>query len=475
MSGLSLLEHNFHQVQLEGRRLLFHVPTSALFELDGVTGTVLDWLRQRGPAQAEDVRRRFDGVYEPEVVVRALCELRDLGIVGEPSQPTPRPLPAIRQYPLSTLVLNVNTGCNLSCTYCYKEDLAAPAAGRKMDPATAFAGIDLLLKESAGRERVNVIFFGGEPLTNLPLIKQAVAYAEERCRAANIAVEFSLTTNATLLTETVIDYLNDHNFSVSVSMDGPKAIHDRHRLTVGGKGSYDLVARKVGLLLARYTARPVGARVTLSRGNTDVVAIHHHLRDELGFAEVGFAPATASDQAAFNLTEAELAEVFTGLKELGRRYQQAALRDENIGFSNMHQLLTDLWQGTRKALPCGAGLGLLAVDSQGGLNLCHRFTGSDLPTFGEVRSGIDKDRLGRFLESMLDRSGYPCVTCRIRTLCAGGCYHESYARYGDPAKPVYHYCELLRDWVDFGIAVYARLQAGNPAFFDHHIAPRRRH
>ncbi len=475
MPALQLFEHNFHQLSLEGRQLLFHIPTSALFELDGVTGTVLDWLRQRGPARAEDVRQRFDGVYEPETVVRVLCELRELGIVGEPSSPAPRALPAIRHYPLSTIVLNVNTGCNLSCTYCYKEDLATPAGGRKMDPATAFGGIDLLLKESAGRERINVIFFGGEPLTNLPLIKQVVAYAEERCRTAGVAVDFSLTTNATLLTEASIDYLNAHRFGLSVSMDGPKAMHDRHRLSVGGKGTYDLVVRKVRMLLARYTARPVGARVTLSRGNTDVAAIHQHLREELGFAEVGFAPTTAADQAAFNLTEAELADVFAGLKELGRRYLEAALRDENIGFSNMQQLMTDLWQGTRKALPCGAGVGLLAVDSQGGLNLCHRFTGSALPTFGTVQSGIDKDNLGHFLDNMMDRSGYPCVTCRIRTLCAGGCYHESYARYGDPAKPVYHYCELLRDWVDFGIAVYARLQAGNPAFFAHSIAPGRRH
>jgi uncharacterized protein len=138
--------------------------------------------------------------------------------------------------------------------------------------------------------------------------------------------------------------------------------------------------------------------------------------------------------------------------------------------------MTDLWRGTRKALPCGAGLGLLAVDKAGDLHLCHRFTGSRLPTFGNVHgAGIAKQALGSFLSTAMDRSGYGCAICRIRSLCAGGCYHESYARYGDPFKPVYHYCELMRDWVDFGIAAYARLQTENPAFFERHIAPRRPH
>jgi uncharacterized protein len=234
-----------------------------------------------------------------------------------------------------------------------------------------------------------------------------------------------------------------------------------------------VVAKKARMLLAGHRTRPVGARVTLTRGTTDVVTIHRHLRDEIGFFEVGFAPATSGDISAFNLTEEELALVFDGMKALGREYRDEALAGRNNGFANMHQLMTDLAEGTRKSLPCGAGLGMLAVDKDGGLNLCHRFTGSSLPTFGNVADGIDKPRLGAFLEEAQDRSARPCATCRIRNLCSGGCYHERYARYGDPMHPVAHYCELMRDWIDFGIDVYTRIMAGNPGFFERHVAPRR--
>ncbi len=113
---------------------------------------------------------------------------------------------------------------------------------------------------------------------------------------------------------------------------------------------------------------------------------------------------------------------------------------------------------------------MLAVDGEGDLNLCHRFTGSDMPRFGNVAAGIDGERLGAFIDKALDREGTHCETCRIRNLCAGGCYHESYARFGDAHHRTYHYCDLLRSWVDFGVRVYADIQSRNPDFF--HPSPR---
>ena len=473
MTALNLVQHNCHDVTVDGRRVLFHVPTTAMFDLDPVGGAVLDLFKERRDVTEDDVRERFDGRFAPADVADALRDLVDLDIVSDGRA---RPAPArleIENYPLSTIVLNVNTGCNLGCSYCYKEDLAVPADGQRMQFETARKSIELLLREGQARERINVVFFGGEPLTNLPLIKEVVAYAERRCAELGKHADFSLTTNATLLKEETVDWLNEHRFGISISMDGPRHLHDRHRLTVGGQGTYDVVARKARMLVERYTARPVGARVTLARGNTGVIAIHDHLINEIGFYEVGFAPVTSADNAAFNLTDTELQAVFDEMKALGRAYEAAAIRGENTGFSNLHQLMTDLHEGTRKALPCGAGVGMLAVDNAGALNLCHRFTGSDLPTYGDIDTGIDKRRLGAFLAEAADRDGRGCATCRVRNLCAGGCYHESYARFDNPLQPVYHYCEIMRDWIDFGIGVYTRIAAANPDFFQRHITPRR--
>lgn len=473
MSGLSLVPHNVHDVQVGGQRMLFHIPTTGLFEMDEVSGAVFDLFKTHDRVTPDILRGSLEDRFGPEELTGVVQSFLKLDIVRDPRKPGAATEPIkVENFPLSTMVLNVTTGCNLSCTYCYKEDLATPAKGRKMGFQTAVDSFELLLRQAKDRTRVNLVFFGGEPLSNLPLIREVVTYAERRGREAGKIVDFSLTTNATLLSEEIVDWLDAHRFGLTVSMDGPKALHDTHRKTVGGKGTYDVVVSKARMLLARYRSRPVGVRVTLTRGVTDVLAIHEHLKNDIGFFEVGFSPATSGDISAFNLTEDELAKVFADMKSLGQLYVEAALRDENIGFANMHQLMTDLSDGTKKSVPCGAGIGMLAVDGDGDLHLCHRFTGSKLPTFGNVETGIDGKSLGAFIEEAQDKSARACGTCRIRNLCAGGCYHESYARYEDPHSPVYHYCELMRDWVDFGITAYTRIITGNPGFLKRHVEPR---
>lgn len=471
-SVLNLVQDNLHELRVGDTRMLFHIPSSSLFALDPLTETLIDRIRRQSlsaEALIDGLRHDFDAG-EVADTIRELVAL-EVFDDGRPASPT-SPAPVFSRFPLTTVVLNVNTGCNLSCTYCYKEDLDKPSAGKKMSFETARDSVEMLLRESPDEPRYTVVFFGGEPLSNLALIKEVVAYCEARFAELGKKVDFVMTTNATLLSDKTIDWLDAHRFGLSISIDGPEAIHDRNRLTVGGQGTYQTVRSKAERLLSRFKARPVGARVTLTHGTTEIEKIWDHLFNELGFAEVGFAPVTSGDISTYNLSAEELVEVFAGFKRLGQRYLEAALEGRNIGFSNLHQLITDLHEGHKKSLPCGAGLKMLAVDYKGELNLCHRFTGSSLPTFGDVKNGIQREQLGGFLTQQLDRSNTGCASCRIRNLCSGGCYHESYARYGDPSHPTYQYCDLMRDWVDFGIEVYSHIMASNPAFIEQHISPR---
>jgi uncharacterized protein len=471
--------NSFHDSIVGDRRILFHLPSSSLFELDQVAGEVLDFVKTMSSLTQADVldwistSRAPGQPLTPAQVAETIHDFLALKILGSrAAAPSPEPV-KVENFPLTTLVLSVSNGCNLSCSYCYKEDLQQAGKATRMDFETARRGIELLIAEGAPHARLSVAFLGGEPLSNPAMIRQVVTYAEKRCAEEGKAVDFTLTTNATMLTEDSVRYFDEHRFGISVSMDGPQAIHDRHRKTVAGDGTYERVAGKARMLLSRYRSRPVGARVTLAAGTSDVVGIYRHLKDEIGFFEVGFAPVTTSPQNASNLSAAELGAVFAGMKELGKEYLSAALDGRHFGFSNMHQLLGDLNEGRSKSLPCGAGIGLLALDAAGDLHLCHRFAGSMLQTFGNVTDGIAKDRLGGFLEAAADLSGRPCASCRIRSLCAGGCYHESYVRFEDPLTPTYHYCELMREWVDFGVSVYVELLERNPSFLAQHLESRR--
>jgi uncharacterized protein len=449
---------DIHQLDVDGRRVLLHIPTTSLFELDAPSAALLDdALHGEGRLQFDPNYRGAREELHRAGLLRSRAEAQVASVARAPILP-PNPGSLI------SLILNVNTGCNLSCTYCYKEDLAIPAKGKKMTIETALKSVDLLFNESGARDRLSLVFFGGEPLTNVPVIRAAVDYADAKSRQSGKKVQFSLTTNATLLTEELVDFFTEHQFGISISIDGPKEVHDRHRLTVGGRGTYDLVAKKARMLMSRLKSRPVSARVTLTHASQSVIDIFEHLRYEIGFDEVGIAPATAAKADAFGLDAADRHAFFKQLTELGERYVQAAIEGRNLGFSNVHHLMLDLAHGNRKLVPCGAGVGLLAVDMEGKLNLCHRFTGSNLPTFGDLDSGVDHLRLNGFLASAQDRNTRGCETCRIRNLCSGGCYHDNYTNTSDPLVPSYQHCDDLRAWTDFCISGFVRIRARNPAF-----------
>src|SRR5262249_49748150 len=161
-----------------------------------------------------------------------------------------------------------------------------------LDPGTARDAVEFLLRESGANRTVHLTFFGGETLLNFGVVRSTLEYARRRAAEEGKEIDFSLTTNATLLRTDIIEFLADNRVGVTVSIDSPKELQDRFRVFSDGTGSYDLIAPRVRELLRRHHSRPIGARVTLTSGNLEVRRIFHHLRDEVGFSEVGFAPVT---------------------------------------------------------------------------------------------------------------------------------------------------------------------------------------
>lgn len=464
MQPLRLQQQNYRAAGAARRRVLLHVPTTSVFELDRVSDDLLAFMEERQTVDAAAVQTRFDGAHAPGDVCDALADFIALGVVAPGTRNyeiAPRP---VTQAPIGTLVLTLTTGCNLGCSYCYREDLESPKAAQVMEHDTALQAIDLLLRQAANRDRVGIVFFGGEPLTRFPAIRALTLEALARAQAAGKQVDFSLTTNATLLNDDMVAFFRQHGFGISISMDGSELEHDRRRITIGGRGTYRRVAANARRLIDAGLARPVAVRVTLSRGNTDVQRIFRHLREEIGFTEVGFAPVTASPGSPHALEVAEVRRILDGMKALGRDYVKAAKRGWHHGFSNMNHMMLDLARGTRKVLPCGAGLGLLAAGTDGTLSLCHRFTGTGQGTFGDVASGVDMDKLARFVDAA-QQTHDGCRECPARGICAGGCYHEAYVRGGDPLAPTFNHCDFVREWLQFGLECFGEVAIANPGFF----------
>jgi uncharacterized protein len=447
------------------------VPSGGIVALDGISSAILDRLERTPLSRESLISELVAEGHQRHEIEESIDELQDVRAIQmgeriyEPSQALPE------DFPLQSIVLNVTNQCNLSCQYCYEfgEDKIATPEGKKkfMDWETAQASVDYLFKESQGRPSVHLTFFGGETLMNFPLMKQVVTYARHKAAELGRSIEFSLTTNATLLSSAIIEFLAEHGVGVTVSMDGPKEMQDKFRIFANGKGSYDIMKPKVEELIAKHRRRPVGARVTLTSGAMDVKRIYQHLKHELGFHEVAFAPVTTSPDRLYSIGEPGMDNVLAQFCELADEYLEFALRGEHHGFSNVSDTLAELHQGVNKSLPCGAGLGMVGVGPSGDIAPCHRFVDSDEHVLGNIATGIDKEKRADFLGRGNIDTKYDCHTCWARPLCAGGCHHEAFVRYGDTGHANLHYCDWIRSWTNKCLEIYGTIAEKNPMFLQH--------
>jgi uncharacterized protein len=469
MTALSLRE--FHAFDAAGGRFLYLVPSAGVFRLDDATAAVIDALRD-GPHTVPALVERLADRFPADRVIESteeLTQVRAVGPEGAPADPVLDLLPPAG-FPLTTMVLNVTNKCNLACTYCYEygeDKIVDTKYGKQpkfMADETARESVEFLLRESGINKVAHLTFFGGETLLNFAVLQNTVDYARRRAEEEGKKIEFSLTTNATLLRPDVIGWLVDNDIGVTVSIDGPKEVQNGMRVFHNGKGTYDVVLPKIKELLQRHRTRPIGARVTLTRQQLDVRSIFRHLTEEIGFREVGFAPVTTAPGRDYAIVDDGYSRMLAEFEALADEFLECAAENRHHGFSNVKDTLEEIHKGVSKAYPCGAGLGLMGVATDGDVALCHRFAGSDEHRIGSVRDGVDRTRQNTFLEKHHIAAKPDCHTCWARPLCAGGCYHEAHVRYGETGAPNLHYCTWVRSWTDTCLRVYGALAERNPGF-----------
>lgn len=468
---MMLALRELHEFDAAGGRFVYLVPSAGVFRLDDTAAAILDTLRE-APRSRDDLVTLLAGRF-PETRIREtadeLTQVRAIGAAGAPADEVENILPPAG-FPLTTMVLNVTNRCNLACTYCYEYgedkivDTAYGSQPKFMDEGTARDSVEFLLRESGINQVAHLTFFGGETLLNFPVLQKTVAYARRRAEEEGKRIEFSLTTNATLLKPDVIEWLADNDVAVTVSIDGPREAQNGMRVFHNGKGTYDVVLPKIRALLQRHRSRPIGARVTLTRQNLGVVNIFRHLTEEIGFWEVGFAPVTTAPGRDYEVDDNGYDRMLGEFGELAQEFLEHSVENRHHGFSNVKDTLEEIHKGVSKAYPCGAGLGLMGVATDGDVGLCHRFAGSAEHRIGSVRDGVDRARQNDFLEKHHIANKPDCHTCWARPLCSGGCYHEAHVRYSDTGTPNLHYCTWVRSWTDTCLRIYGELAERNPEF-----------
>lgn len=113
----------------------------------------------------------------------------------------------------SGLTFIVTEDCNFNCTYCYQ------IKGKKIiDPSTIENALDFFLPFLT--EECYINFYGGEPLLAFDRIKHTVSTIQEKNKKLKKRVQYSVTTNGSLIDHDILKFLNLHKFLLLLSFDG---------------------------------------------------------------------------------------------------------------------------------------------------------------------------------------------------------------------------------------------------------------
>lgn len=193
---------------------------------------------------------------EREKMPQEVIELKNQGYlatesaVKEVRHPATDFLDLFVERKVGSITLQLTQNCNFRCKYCpYTEKPNSrhrTHSAKKMSQKIALAAVDFLWDHSTDSPRVNISFYGGEPLLEFPLIKHVIYYSEARFLGKELF--FNITTNGTLLTPEIILFFQKHNVSLMISLDGPQEINDQNRVFANGRGTFQAVMKQIALV-----------------------------------------------------------------------------------------------------------------------------------------------------------------------------------------------------------------------------------
>lgn len=361
---------------------------------------------------------------------------------------------------IKALCLHVAHTCNLTCEYCFASQGKYHGERALMSAEVGKRALDFLIENSGTRKNLEVDFFGGEPLMNWDVVKEIVAYGREQEKKHDKNFRFTLTTNGVLVDDEVIEYSNREMHNVVLSLDGRREIHDAHRRTISGEGSYDLVVPKFLKFAEARGGKGYYVRGTFTHSNTDFTKDIFQMAD-LGFRELSMEPVVCSPEEPYALTEEDLPVLYEQYEILAK--EMLRREKEGRGFEFYHYMI-DLTGGPcvyKRISGCGSGTEYLAVTPAGELYPCHQFVGEEAYCMGNVWDGITKTDLRDEFKLCNVYARPDCRDCWARLYCSGGCPANAYHATGD-IKGIYEYgCKLFRKRIECAIMMKVAVALGD--------------
>lgn len=412
-------------INKKNRKFLYCIYDSSLYEIDDKIEQIL---AMNGCTLNELLHQLSENKnIESDEAKQLLQMLYSAGLVEGLSKPIETDTEGMQ---LAALTLMISQECNMKCKYCYGDGGEYKNRG-KMSVETAHKAIDYLVKNSK-ETKLAIAFLGGEPLMNFELMKDILNHCKIKTQETGKIFSYTITTNGTLLTPEIEDFLIKNRIKTQISIDGTEEAHNQMRYFAGKQPSYEVVVSKTKHMREQHL---LTARATLSPNNLDYVKTFNHLK-ELGFTGIPIEPAKNL------LSEMDLK------KELDEyiRYIDFFAEQVKTGQMDTVSKMTDFTKALEKIDSsgkrnhgCGAFHKMYAVDIDGKLYPCHRFVGIPEFCLGSIFDvSVEESKLWQDVELR-----NKCSKCWLKNLCGGGCAYENFMETGDINIATANFCQHM--------------------------------
>jgi uncharacterized protein len=336
--------------------------------------------------------------------------------------------------------------CNLDCHYCYylkKEHLYPEGESFRMPDETLEEYIVQHI-EASPEKAIRFSWHGGEPtVLGLDFFRKIVAL-QRKHQPPDRRITNGIQTNGTLLDNEWCRFLAAEGFAVGLSLDGPREMHDRYRVTKEGKPTHEQTMRGYELLQRH-------------RVYTDILCVvnAHNVRHphrvyrflkQINAQHISFLPMVEPQPDSGGVTPITvpagawgrfLCTIFDEWKEqdIGRVKVQIFEEATRTAFNQEHSLC--IFRPTCGDIP--------VVEHNGDFYSCDHFV-DERHRLGN----ISETPLVELLESPAQRAfgrvkletlpGY-CRECRVRSMCNGECPKNRFLKTPDGESGQNYLCE----------------------------------
>ncbi|OOM78750.1 hypothetical protein CLPUN_17980 [Clostridium puniceum] len=355
---------------------------------------------------------------------------------------------------IKAICLNVIHGCNLRCKYCFADEGEYHGHGGVMSLEVAKKAIDYVIKRSGPRKNIEIDLFGGEPTLIMDTIKEIIQYARDNEAKWNKNIRFTMTTNATLLTPEMMDFMDKEMGNIILSLDGRKEVNDKVRIKADKSGSYDDIIPNIKEMIKRRTkGKTYYVRGTFTRENTDFYEDVMAMVNE-GFRELSIEPVVLESGHDLSLREDDIDTIFRNYDKL---YEEMAKRkrEGNDEFKFYHFNI-DLQGGPcvyKRISGCGAGFEYVAITPQGDVYPCHQFVGKEEFKLGNIYDDTYDTELSKKFKQAHIYNKPKCRDCWAKFYCSGGCQANNFNFNGDMNIPYEIGCKMQKKRIECAIAL----------------------